>query len=439
MALTLDQTTRLLGAIQTDSLVFLCGAGLSIPPPTSLLSAVRVSQVCYDTWLPTEALDVGLRNDVDRLAGHFHARGTFEDVFIKIVPWDELVGPPNIGHSAIADLLISRAAHAALSANFDPAIEMWAENRKVALEGALTGQEAVDFAQRTNPLIKFHGCLRRDRKNTLWTHGQLDIPLIQERTNSCSQWISLNLPGKHLVVVGFWTDWGYLNDVLAAAFTINTAASVTVIDPSPSANLQGKAPLLWTNLNNLSRVFEHVQASGSDVLDELRTAYSKTWARKFYSLGNPLMQAAGGAVPAAATPDALSGDDLYNFRRDGEGVPYTRAATQKNPSPSAAQAALTHMLLMNSGATKNGSWLEHGGRLIRVVNGAGRAIADVREQHKEPSISPQPDVVVCAGAIDLGVPALLISTGRGASVVRPAGGAGAQWMTFEQARTVLHI
>jgi hypothetical protein len=60
------------------------------------------------------------------------------------------------------------------------------------------------------------------------------------------------------VVVGFWTDWGYLNDVLAGAFTINTALSVTVVDPSPATSLQTKAPLLWARLNSLSTIFEHV-------------------------------------------------------------------------------------------------------------------------------------------------------------------------------------
>jgi hypothetical protein len=57
--------------------------------------------------------------------------------------------------------------------------------------------------------------------------------------------MKLNLPGRHLVVVGFWSDWGYLNDVLADAFSIATAASVTVVSPGDSASLETKAPLLW--------------------------------------------------------------------------------------------------------------------------------------------------------------------------------------------------
>jgi len=207
MTLTADLTTRLLGAIETNSLVFLCGAGLSIPTPSDLPSAIKVAQNCYDTWLPIEALDPALRDNVDLLAGHFYSRGDFERVFIKLVPWNDLVSLPNKGHAAIADLLISRGAHAALSANFDTMIERWAEERKIAMRGALTGQEAVVFADNTNPLIKFHGCLQRDRERTLWTQNQLTEPVIQARVTSCSQWLQLNLPGKHIVVVGFWTDW----------------------------------------------------------------------------------------------------------------------------------------------------------------------------------------------------------------------------------------
>lgn len=439
MALTAEQEIRLLGAIETDKLIFLCGAGLSMPHPSNLLSAVTVAQMCYDRWHPTEELAPALRNDVDQLAGHFMTRGDFKAVFIsRLVPWDELVGRPNNGHAAISDLLISRGAHAALSANFDPLIETWAEDHKISLQAALNGQEAVDYTTNTNPLIKFHGCIRA-REGTLWTKAQLTDATIQARVDSCSQWMNLHLPGKHLVVVGFWTDWGYLNDVLAQAFGINNASSVTVIDPSSTATLQAKAPNLWEKLNNLSRIFDHVQASGVEILDELRTAFSKVWARKFYALGQPLMQADGGVVPTTATPNAWVGEDLYKLRQDAEGIPYYRAARKKEPDPAAAQTAFAHMILLNAGATFQGPWLEYAGHAIRIVNGAGRGLMQVKEEYKEPTIPLQPEIVVCAGATELGVPAKLIAAGRGTSMVRPSSGGVARWLTLDQARTELAI
>ena len=118
----------------------------------SRLLIAKMFEAWFDSLVSMEALDPALRNDVDHLAGHFHARGDFEPVFM-LVPWNELVGPPNNGHAAIADLLISRGAHAALSANFDSMIERWAEERKIAMQGALTGQEAVGSAVTNNPLF----------------------------------------------------------------------------------------------------------------------------------------------------------------------------------------------------------------------------------------------------------------------------------------------
>src|SRR5207237_10361735 len=153
MAISAALRTKLLGAIDNDTLVFLCGAGLSMPSPSFLLPAARVAEICYDKWIPNEALDVALRSDVDKLAGYFHASNGFESVFIPLVPWNDLSGAPNKGHAAIGDLLVSKGAHAALSANFDTMIERWAEQHKVAMQGALTGQEATNFAAAYGPLL----------------------------------------------------------------------------------------------------------------------------------------------------------------------------------------------------------------------------------------------------------------------------------------------
>jgi hypothetical protein len=78
---------RLLGSIEANRLVLLCGAGLSIPPPSRLMSAVQVSRACYDKYEPVSALPPAVRDDIDQLAGHFYATGEFESVFINtLVP-----------------------------------------------------------------------------------------------------------------------------------------------------------------------------------------------------------------------------------------------------------------------------------------------------------------------------------------------------------------
>jgi predicted outer membrane lipoprotein len=408
-----------------------------MPAPSFLPSAARVAEICYNKWIANEALPAGFKYDVDGLAGHFHATNDFESIFIPLVPWDELSGAPNKGHAAVADMLVSRAAHAALSANFDTMIERWAEQHKVAMQGALTGQEATNFAAHYGPLLKFHGCMQRGRQSTLWTKAQLAEPAVQARIQSCSHWMNLHLPGRHLIVVGFWTDWGYLNDVLADAFAVANALSVTVVDPTPSGVLEAKAPELWDKLTTLSAVFEHVQESGDEVLDDLRVAYSRSWARKFYALGQPLAAAAG--IAHSPTPDALTSEELYDLRRDVEGIPYTRAAMLNAPPAAAAEAAFAHIELSNDGAIQAGAWLSHGARTVRIVNGAGRGLSDMREAHKEPPNLEQPDIVLCAGAVDLGVPAKLIATGKGASIVNPAPGGGSKWLTRPDARAELGL
>lgn len=425
--------TRLLGAIESGSLVFLCGAGLSVAPPSNLPLAAAVAARCYAEWSAIESLDPTLSGDVDALAAHFHARSEFRR-FLSLVPWSELVGPPNNGHAAIGDLLISRAAHAALSANFDRMIERWAEDRKVALRGALDGAEAVAFTTVSAPLLKFHGCSTRDPDNTLWTHRQLDDELVKKRLDSCRQWMATNLPGKDLVVVGFWTDWGYLNEILADAFTTFSAQSVTVVDPSAGAELETKAPVLWKTLNDLSAAFTHIEASGADFLDALRTAYSQTWIRRFYESGRTLVTASGGAMPTSATPDSISGEELYNLRRDVEGVPYTRAAILKKPPITAQQTSQFYLELLGAGARQEGAWLRHRGQAIRVVNGAGRNLSEMRSAYVEPGVAPKADVVVCVGALDVGVPSRIIPAGSGSSVVRSAPGDGSRWVTSETAR-----
>jgi len=378
-------------------------------------------------------LPAAMREDIEQLAGHFYKNGGFESVFLgTLVPWNDLVGRPNKGHAAVADLLICGAAEGALSANFDTLIEHWANERKKAMRGALTGQEAITFGRDCGPLVKFHGCLYRDRNKTLWVQDQLPEPAIADRIASCSQWMGLTLPGKDLLVVGFWTDWGYLNNVIANAMSVNPFGSVTVVDPKSSADLQAAAPTLWARLEGGTAHFLHVSASGADALEELQAAFSKVWTKKFYALGKTMLEADGKHY--FAIDPGMSCEDFYSFRQDAEGTPYHCAAKLKAPPSGADAAAFLHLLFIQAKAARRGSWYEYGGKLIRIVQGAGQLISTVRERYKEPPAMLESDVVVCAGALDIPVPACLIASGGGASVVRPSSGGGARWLTLEQAR-----
>jgi hypothetical protein len=80
----------------------MCGAGLSIPAPSNLMSAVKVSEACYDKYQATKVLPPELRQEYF----YAHSVAEFESVFLgSLVPWNELVGEPNKGHAAVGDFL----------------------------------------------------------------------------------------------------------------------------------------------------------------------------------------------------------------------------------------------------------------------------------------------------------------------------------------------
>lgn len=432
---------RVLDSIEARNLVLLCGAGLSIPAPTKLMSAMAVACWVYDKYRPTQVLPAPLREDIDQLAGHFLANHQFEPLFINhLVPWDDLTGEPNDGHAAVGDFLLSRVVRATLTANFDPMVEQWCSHRKVHLRGALDGTQATAYADSTSPLLKFHGCMNLDREHTLWTQAQLHLPVIEQRVQSCKAWMELNLPNRDILVVGFWTDWGYFNDVLASIIQGGATNSITVIDPQPAAALQEKAPNLWATLS-ASPLFAHVEASGNVVLPAIRKAYSKVWTRKLYALGAPLYQAEKGIAPPDAGFDApdIDVDAFYDLRRDSEGVPTNRAARKWAPEVSAAQTGLAHLLISAAADGRQGSWYIKADQTIRIVHGAGEGLTTVEERFKEPPTAPKADIVVCAGAVEQGVPGSIIGKGSPAGIVRPKAGGGSRWITLEVAKVELGL
>jgi hypothetical protein len=404
------------------------------------MSALSVSRHCYEKYLPISKLPDSYRDDIKLLAGYFHARGQFVNVFINdLVPWDDLAGEPNPGHAAVADFLVCRAATAALSANFDELIEQWAAQRKVAMRGALDGNEAVRFSTATSPLLKFHGCMKRGRETTLWTPRQLTDLEVSRRIRSCADWMRTNLPDRDLLIIGFWTDWAYLNDVLAEALSTVHPGSVTVIDKASRAELAERAPRLWTELSRLG--FVHLQESSAEALEQLRVEFSKAWTRKLYAFGKPLLEAELGSAcpPALVEPPDLDSNAYYDLRRDAEGIPYNRAARQNEPHDETAQTALAHFLLLKAGATRVGPWYRIAGKTVRVIHGAGQGITTVQAKYVEPPSIEEADFVICAGALDTGTPGRIIAPGRAASVAHPGPGGASRWLTLENARTELGL
>ncbi len=422
-------------------LVVLCGAGLSMAAPSNLPSARRVAEMCFDRYqlVANPHCDAALRQDLEALAEHFAGLSTLKSVFIdQLVPWPEFVKPPNDGHAAIADFLMTRAIVAALSTNYDALIERPAWDYGFDLQSALDGDEATLQAAKQAPLLKFHGCANRERRSTVWASSQLDDPVIASRIAKTKTWMAANLRERDLLVVGFWSDWDYLNAILGEALKDVAPASVIVVDPFETQQLKGKAPDLWAVAHAPNVTFIHVQESGAQVLDTLRRAFSRNYLRQVLDAGRAALEAELGAAvdPAWLEVADRDAETLYSWRRDAEGAPVGSPATGKHPA-NAQAVGYFHLLMRRAGAVHHTDGYELAGRTVRVLNGAGALLNDMRSRFLEAPSIPRAEVVVAAGATDLGVPGNIVRQGRVGNLIRPA--AGGVWMDVANARAELNV
>jgi hypothetical protein len=422
-------------------LVIVCGAGLSMAAPSSLPPAWRVAESSFDKYCLQidPACDVAMRHDLEAFAQHFADQNTLQSVFIEsLVPWGEFVRPPNPGHAAVADFLVTRTAVASLSANYDTLIERCAIDNGFDFQNSLDGEEATVRARTQGPLLKFHGCATRDRPSTVWTASQLNDPTIAQRIVKSKEWMAANLRQKDLLVVGFWTDWDYLNGVLGAALDGLAPLSVTVVDMADAAVLEAKAPQLWALAHGANVTFTHVQESGADALDELRKAFSTNYLKTVLAAGRVAFEQSAGVQcqPEWLDIPDFDTDVLYGLRRDAEGVPAGQPATLSTPGACEILGAF-HLILRQAGAAATPQGYELNSRSIRVVNGAAAVLSQIKARFVEaPSVAPT-DIVVAAGATSLPLPTNVVRPGLAGNFIRPA--AMADWFDVEGARTELGI
>jgi hypothetical protein len=439
--LTPEVKARLLASMDAGRLVVVCGAGLSMAPPSNLPSARRVAEMCFDAYqLRVDPnIDPALRQNLEALAEHFARLNTLETTFIEnLVPWVEFERQPNPGHAAIADFLITKAVVASLSSNFDKLIERRAWDYGADFRGSLDGEAATACARVQAPLLKFHGCSHLDRRSTIWAPSQLGVPDIAERINKSKVWMAANLRQKDLLVVGFWSDWDYLNQIVDDALQGFDTLSVTVIDLSGAADLEQKAPVLWALAHQPQVTFTHVQESGANALDELRREFSENYIRQVLAAGRAAFEAATGSAcdPAWLNVTGLDSESLYDWRRDAEGVPASHPAMTNRPRNGEALGCF-HLLLRRAGAIQQSQGYTLAGRLIRVINGAECVLSTLAMRFVEAPAISSADVFVAVGAIDLGLPAHVVRSGTPRSMMRPA--AGGEWFDFKQAQAELGV
>ena len=439
----MDSATRnrLLESINADRLVVLCGAGLSIAPPSELPLAGHVAQACHDKYcqIVDPNLDPTLQDDLEALAEHFAQQGTLTTSFIRtLVPWRNFSRQSNAGHEALADFLVCRAVFAVLSSNYDDLIELSARQHGADLQVALDGDQANIQGRDHSPLLKFHGC-KRDRDHTVWTMSQLESDtVIADRTGKTRTWMKANLREKDLLVIGFWSDWSYLNEIIEYAFKNVTPASITVVDTKDEDKLEEKAPELWAKAHTDGVTFWHVKESGAELLDALRRAFSIMYLRQVMTHGRAQVAAEIGAKwdPAWLELPLTDQRDLYRWRRDAEGLPAGQPPQRKSPEQNELLGYF-HLLLRSQGAAVSGDGYSLNNQTIRVVNSNGRFLTTVQKDMLEPPIATEADLVVCVGSVDYGLPGNIVREGEPGNVLRPA--STGQFVTYQDARTLLEI
>lgn len=417
---------RLMASIGGDALVVICGAGLSAAPPSSLPSAWQVAQDCAVRYrqITGSILPDGLADNIELLAQYFYKSNQLEHVLLKqLIDWGTFIRRPfNQGHLVIADFLAAHVCALALSTNLDSLIESAASSLGEPDFYPLVFENDLNLNHPHAPLLKIHGCAVRSRHESLWCKDQLQREPLKSRLPLLTSWMQHYLPNRDLLVVGFWTDWSYLNKLFEDAIVSTEPRSVIVVDPAPSEALEAKSPGLWKWANDQTN-FVHVQCSGDAFLEELRTHVSRHHIWRAWEKGRVIYQNVVGREPAAdpiAMLTPLSADELYQLRRDLTGVTAASIVREKDADDAKALLGVIQLALLAEGATLSAHFFEWAGKTIRLIHAPGRPLSAVREAFAvEPPDPAPPNRTVCVGALDDGgVPAHIIGRGSPQEIIR---------------------
>jgi hypothetical protein len=423
-----------LDSLLNDRLALLCGAGLSMAPPSSLPSAAALAaraKRLYDAQygLARDPLPA----DVEEQAEFFFRRGELATVYFRrLIDPNAFAGQPNPGHHAVADLLLVRGIQTAVTTNVDTLIETAGQLLLGHVGIGIDGNGVAALSPDIAPLLKIHGCRTCDPDNMVWAPGQLEVEPVSGRILSSEGWLRVRLLDRDLLIVGYWTDWDYLNNVLERTLGAIRPARVIVVDPADAGNFAAKARALYALGQRATTAFQHVSASGSDFLERLRLEFSKSFMRRVLHAGANAYQEQTGTppLPPWTEPADLDNEMLWRVRRDLEGCTPDQPALDRNP-PEEALLGLTLLQLRAGGAVADGSYWRLNGRRIRVLRAVNQPLHRVKaafERETAPTIAPE--IIIAVGAEAQMVPSDIL---RGETSPTIARGDVSQWMTRSEA------
>jgi hypothetical protein len=425
-----DGVAATLDSLLNDRLALLAGAGLSMAPPSSLPSAAALAASAKHKYDATYgATRPPLAAFVEDQAQFFFQRGELATVYFRtLIDQNAFAGQPNSGHYATADLLLVRAIQTAVTTNVDTLIETAGQFLFGQIGVGIDGHGVAALPPDTSPLLKIHGCRMRDADNMVWAPGQLGVAPVAARIATSTTCLNVRLLDRDLLIVGYWTDWDYLNAVLADTLGAVHLARVIVVDLADSATFAAKAPELFALGQRASTAFQHVCASGADFLDAVRREFSKSFVRRVLHSGATDYAAQTGNNPDAAwvEPPDLDNITLWRIRRDLEGRIPNEPAKERNP-PAESLLGLTLLQLQAGGALADGQYWLLNGRRVRVLRAANRPLHRVEadfEREMAPAVAP--DLVIAVGAEAQALPTNIARAGSQATIAR---GSKSRWMT----------
>jgi hypothetical protein len=432
---------RAFTSLVNERLAILCGAGLSMAAPSILPSAASIAAKAKQKYDAIHgAAQPALAPGIEDQAEFFFAQGELDVVYFRtLVDFHAFASRPNAGHHAVADLLLVGSLRAAVSTNVDVLVEAAGQYLYGNVATALDGHQIGQLPDGARPFLKLHGCFWRDRANMVWAKGQLVAPPVDARIASSAAWLGQNLAACDLVVVGYSTDWDYLNDVLARTLGAFAPATVIFVDVAEMATFQGKAPVLSTLGQRATVSALYVQSSGAEFLDRLRCKFSQSFVRQVLNSGADAYLALKGSPVEGPWLEPTQSDnaDLWQLRRDLEGRRPGEPSQSRSPHDGESIVGLTLLQLRAKGATAAGSQWLLGDKRIRVVRASGTLLHQVAaafERDEAPVVAP--DFIIAAGAEGANLPTNVARAGEQSTIAR---GNRAQWLTRQEAEAEFNL
>lgn len=422
---------RLLAAINQEPsrLAILFGAGLSVADPSNVPLAEELLEVCVEGYEEHTGATVDFddKTNLGSFASYLYARNHLRSLFMgELVPWERFRDSFNQGHEAIADFLICGALEFSVTTNFDTLVE----DATIALGdthfvAAIDGREAGRQTQRYHkPLLKIHGCCNKRQRDTVWCADQLDEDEISARIDHSRNWLQANLPERNvIVIVGFWTDWNYINALFThclSRLTPQEEILFVVVNPSSEAELREDAPDLFDICDSTDEIeFLHINESGDSFLSDLRRRFSCQLLRRCEV-----------DEVEAVVPNDLTNEELYSIRKQVFGYSPDEVVKDKEPVAGSDLVVEFERWLVEQGGTREGSVFDMDGTTVRVVNGSGKSISQMADDYR--SKSPKDaDVTVCVGATEVHPLRHFVDRGAPSTVARDLD--RSEWISGEEA------